>query len=321
MLSASMRTKTIAIVLTAAMLSLPKASMAGCCLCDWLFGKSCHSQPACGPACPAPAACPTTTYYAPYAPACAPVVPACTTCASPVVTYRPAFGFGSPARLVPYTTYSMPYTPVVPYAAYGPSVGACGSCAAPCSPCSRPCASFAAPCASCASPCTSCGTSCTTYLPAAPVVQAVPAPVMQAPAAMVPAPAAAMPALGPAASAPAPAGQLIPIPDGASGYGPATYGPAPAASGGAPSPTIAPPKTFEGSKPLIEQQPLPVPLPSEKKSTPGVNVNPISAPQLLDPHSRTAMLPTRQAARVMLIAAPAHSATALGNSAWQVSKD
>ena len=45
MLRANLRTNVIAVVMMAAIFSLPSKSMAGCHLCDWLFGKSCPSCP------------------------------------------------------------------------------------------------------------------------------------------------------------------------------------------------------------------------------------------------------------------------------------
>ena len=60
----------------------------------------------------------------------------------------------------------------------------------------------------------------------------------------------------------------------------------------------------------------------KKKASPDVKTNPTSArPRLIDPQSRTAMLPVRQAVRVELIASPSERSAALGNAGWQASKD
>ena len=215
-----------------------------------------------------------------YAPACAPAVPSCATCAPQVVqytpaaavAYRPVFGFGYSAATGALHNLPRGLRAGRSVRRIQPVRRACGSCAAPCSTCVSPCTSCAAPCTSCASPCTSCGSSCTTYLPPASVVPATPA-------IDVPAPAAAG---QPARESPA----------GASGTGPGLYGVESAPAGNSPSPTPAPPKTYQDSKPSVEP-PVPVQPQQEKKKS---EVNPTSfPPRLIDPQNRTAMLPIRQA--------------------------
>jgi hypothetical protein len=252
---------------------------------------------------------PVTTYYAPTAayypaPACsscaAPVTsyypaPACNTCAAPVTAYRPVGLFTQEVRMVPYTTYRMPYMPVT-YVGYAP---ACSTCASPCvSSCATPCAS------SCGS-CSSCGSvsyeGATTY---------------QSPSSATAQPEISGSYVAPPASMPAPSAP--------------TTSPAPSSDYGQ-----GQPKTFQDQRPAGETKPSiqdnnnstpdskPATDPSpDSPPRPETRLNSSPGPQLVSPDNRTTSSPVRQA--IYLVKRPALSAEpapAQTNTGWRESRD
>jgi hypothetical protein len=104
-------------------------------------------------------------------------------------------------------------------------------------------------------------------------------------------------------------------------------------------PTPALPKTFEDKKPATDQPPAsgpqlaptpatpqpniqPIPQQEPSAAAPsGTKLTPVSAPQLADPHDRTAARPVRQAAHVELIGLPVQRNTMPENAGWRAAKD
>jgi len=320
MLTSSMRNGTMAVVMTAAILSMPSESKAACRVWDCLFGtSSAPSQTTYAPAYVAPTAyaptCSTPTCAPTYVSTCTPtcasvVVPSCGTCVpqtcqyTPMVTYRPVFGFGYQTRYVPYTTYRMAYTPIVPYVAYSP----CTTCASPCTTCASPCTSCSSPYATYMSSCSTCPSAC-----ASGSCGAV---------------SYSQPTSGCASCATsAPSSESSYVPNNTTSVSPNV----------SPS-TPTTPKTFQENKPVTEPgpsltsptgpslapQPELKPIPQQEPYVapkPETRLNSTPVPQTIDPQDRTAALPARNITRAELISFPAQRISTNENAGWQASKD
>jgi hypothetical protein len=247
-----------------------------------------YPAPACSscaaPACSACAA-PVTSYYP---------APACNTCAAPVTAFRPVGLFTQEVRLIPYTSYRMPYLPVT-YVGYAPG---CSTCASPCA------SSCAAPCASTCGSCSSCGT--VSYEGAATTYQSPGCATSQPEISGTYAPPASMPAQS------APTSNPVPSSDYGQGQ----------------------PKTFQDQRPAGDTLPSTENKstnPDNKSSTdpspessprPEPKLNSLPGPQLGNPDNRTTSSPVRQAIylvnRPTMVATPAKPQT---NSGWRESRD
>jgi len=245
---------------------------------------------------------PTTSYYpASACSSCAAPVTSyypgsgCNSCAAPVTAYRPVGLFTQQVRLIPYTTYRMPYMPVT-YVGYAP---ACSTCASPCvSSCAAPCASSCGSCSSCGA--ASCEGATTYQSPSINTYQPEVGGSYAAPPASMPAPSA--PTTNPAPS---------------SDYGQGQ------------------PKTFQDQRPAGETTPSlpdnktstpdnkPVADPnSDLPPRPETRLNSSPGPQLVNPDNRTTSSPVRQA--IYLVkrpALPVEPAPVQTNSGWRESRD
>jgi hypothetical protein len=242
---------------------------------------ACYAPSVCNPC-----AASTTTYY----PAAG-----CSTCAMPVTAYRPVLAMTQQVRIIPYTSYRMPYMSVA-YVGYAP---ACAPCAAPVAPSCGSCSSVGYA-ATCEAP------SCSLGQPAVSGTYITP-------------------------STPQPSLQPMPITSPQGCEQPAiTTQPQTTFQG-----QTQPPTTFQGEKPATEENKPSLPdntTAPGSGSGPGPDLKPVPSPgtQLnsmpdtkpIDPENRTTLLPVRQAvrlvARPITAAQPAAEETAGG---WRQSRD